>query len=745
MKKLLLLLAGLLWYIIPTKAQTTTYPMTDEVINESENLKAGTYIIHCETSDGKSGYLYYKTDDNSRPFRFNESSPTHNTYYVWTVSEVTREDGKKLYTIANVGDPTKSLLKDPQWNKNMSIDNSKSVAELEAETYTDASGEKTIALKLPERINPADGYANADPYIFCNTAGDPNLSYWGGNASGAVHFRFYPVTAVTSSYPFVLSDAPTDGKFADNTYWYYMTISENGQYTTKGYVTYDATAEKGTGYSLPKTNPISYGSFWAFVKTANGEIEIYNAATGPNYVLASTSPTGDGGNTYPEMTLKNDLDESLKGTWNILYTDGDEYFYLGRPGEENSYLNSRSSKLAFWVNQKSKTDAGSRFRVQEVNINEVISDVRTKQVAIKGAVGTLTPEYYPEFLSNLDKNTAEGLANALKIRDLMTASTTVQFSSDKYYRLMTPGRAANNYMTVNATTAVGQNLSASNASQIWKFTGDEENGYKLSAQGHYMNTPAKSTSVGNTTEADNSASFTISKAGQAGLYYLDGNGSDQYDKIHLDGSSNIVGWEESDASKWYLIEATSIDVTISDAEYATVNYPFAVKLPKGVTAYTGVPDAENSKFILAEVPNGAVPANTPVVISGPKETYTLTIDYENTAEPIKSGLTGVLLPTEITTNDYILANGGNGIGFYTTTKGGTLGQNKAYIKATPATLGVRGFGFTTKDDGDTTTGIESTIAESENEEYYDLQGRRVMNPTKGIYVTKSGKKVLFTK
>ena len=36
---------------------------------------------------------------------------------------------------------------------------------------------------------------------------------------------------------------------------------------------------------------------------------------------------------------------------------------------------------------------------------------------------------------------------------------------------------------------------------------------------------------------------------------------------------------------------------------------------------------------------------------------------------------------------------------------------------------------------------QSTL--NENEEYYDLQGRRVKNPTKGIYITKSGKKVLF--
>lgn len=148
------------------------------------------------------------------------------------------------------------------------------------------------------------------------------------------------MTKVEQKYPFKLSDAPTADSFAANTHWYYMTLSNT-------YVTYTQGANK---YSLSSTNPISYGSFWAFVETENGEFEIYNAATGLNYVLASTSPINDsdnGGNTYPVMTSKNDLDNVIKGTWHIKYTDGDEYFYLGRPGEDESYLNCRYEKLSF--------------------------------------------------------------------------------------------------------------------------------------------------------------------------------------------------------------------------------------------------------------------------------------------------------------------------------------------------------------------------------------------------------------
>ena len=94
------------------------------------------------------------------------------------------------------------------------------------------------------------------------------------------------------------------------------------------------------------------------------------------------------------------------------------------------------------------------------------------------------------------------------------------------------------------------------------------------------------------------------------------------------------------------------------------------------------------------------------------------------------------------TNAYILGNGNSGVGFYQMNDSDrTLGSNKAYLELPTTMNHVRSITI-----GGPTTGIEDTVAEStEAEEYYDLQGRRVMNPTKGIYVTKSGKKVLFNK
>ena len=80
----------------------------------------------------------------------------------------------------------------------------------------------------------------------------------------------------------------------------------------------------------------------------------------------------------------------------------------------------------------------------------------------------------------------------------------------------------------------------------------------------------------------------------------------------------------------------------------------------------------------------------------------------------------------------------NGVGFYRLTSGKTLGVGKAYLTYS-GSLAPEFFGF----DGNT-TGIDATLVNSEkvNSVVYDLQGRRVAQPTKGLYIV-NGKKVVI--
>ena len=82
----------------------------------------------------------------------------------------------------------------------------------------------------------------------------------------------------------------------------------------------------------------------------------------------------------------------------------------------------------------------------------------------------------------------------------------------------------------------------------------------------------------------------------------------------------------------------------------------------------------------------------------------------------------------------------NGVGFYQLSDNGTLGANKAYLEYNGSNArAFFSFGF-----DDETSGIENTSRTDDTNrgEVYDLQGRQVKQPARGLYI-KSGKKVVI--
>ena len=84
----------------------------------------------------------------------------------------------------------------------------------------------------------------------------------------------------------------------------------------------------------------------------------------------------------------------------------------------------------------------------------------------------------------------------------------------------------------------------------------------------------------------------------------------------------------------------------------------------------------------------------------------------------------------------MLANGDNGVGFYWLKAGAKVAAGKAYLRVPAGAEARRFIGF-----GDDTTGIDEELKlksdESATTQYYDLQGRRVDVPGKGIYIVRS--------
>ena len=110
------------------------------------------------------------------------------------------------------------------------------------------------------------------------------------------------------------------------------------------------------------------------------------------------------------------------------------------------------------------------------------------------------------------------------------------------------------------------------------------------------------------------------------------------------------------------------------------------------------------------------------------------------AEPVENLLEGV---TEETVKDansiFVLMKGASGIGFYKNTNAFTLRANSAYLPA-EAVEGSTARAFIALDDEK--TGIADVKAVKEDAEgMFDLQGRKIAKPAKGLYIV-NGKKVV---
>jgi len=185
----------------------------------------------------------------------------------------------------------------------------------------------------------------------------------------------------------------------------------------------------------------------------------------------------------------------------------------------------------------------------------------------------------------------------------------------------------------------------------------------------------------------------------------------------------------------------SKSVTITSAEYATYCGNKALNFDGvGIKAFTAT-DGETS-VKLNEFTSGKVPANTPVVLYKEGLSTTTTFDVPVAASADAFEGTNDLHVSDGTTavgnGIYVLANKTNGVGFYPWTSTTSLSAGKIYLKSestTPAPF----LGF----DSEGTTGIVNVNRETiTNNQYYTLDGRRVAEPTKGLYII-NGKKVVI--
>lgn len=188
--------------------------------------------------------------------------------------------------------------------------------------------------------------------------------------------------------------------------------------------------------------------------------------------------------------------------------------------------------------------------------------------------------------------------------------------------------------------------------------------------------------------------------------------------------------------------ASNVELTAKPGDnageyWATYYHQYAgLTADANTTVYTGAVSA--NKVMLTEVNDKVIPADNAVILKSTSSTITLT---PTNASGTLSGnvLLGMQTATTAPTNAYCLSKGTSGVGFYAFT--GTIPANRSYLVITSIGNAPQYLGF---DDNGGTTGVNEMRNQTEKVrgEFFDLQGRRILNPTKGLYIV-NGRKVII--
>ena len=470
---------------------------------------------------------------------------------------------------------------------------------------------------------------------------------------GTYAIKIYPVNGTqlpepAIEYPFETSTV-SGTEWTGSEHWY--TLLTRGTYWA-----YNAETRKiDLNAATPDLNDDAY--LWAIAGNADDGFKIYNKAAGPQVVLTVTD-----GNAVDMLQGEGTamlIAEYPSGSTTAM-TGG---WCISVPGT-NQFLNKQDkdkpqdglSELWIW----NDTNAGG-----EIGSVVTFTDVMTAYEALRDEY-TAVADYIGAYSqSAID---ASGIKSATTTEEFraafakLEAAEKVTPEAGTIYRLTTAARTTGTLGIVidGGIVVRGTNASATNASQLWQLEAAGE-GYKLKNMngGLYLSTIRQ----------DNTNTFdaTLVSADEAAVWTLEElalgvirprTGEDNSLMMHCAPNGHIVSWNDGlgSASAWNIIPASTIDVTIGEAGYATLNLPVAVQLSEGLTAYTATSETADA-ITLDEVEGKVLPAGSPVLLGGGQGSHTLTILASNSDAALTSKFAGTLLPTAVPddVNAYILA------------------------------------------------------------------------------------------
>ncbi len=316
-----------------------------------------------------------------------------------------------------------------------------------------------------------------------------------------------------------------------------------------------------------------------------------------------------------------------------------------------------------------------------------------------------------------------------------------------WYRLLNVGRAGELYLAPEATRFTAEAANTTDADQLFCFlpANDEGTQFYLYNGNYdlYLGPLGQNETQPAVMASENGAgiwSFIYRPNGQSSVVCDNKTGG--HAGLHLAGDMDrLVPWTtDSEASLWYIEKVETYSVTIPEAGYTTISLPFPVSLPEGVKAYRAVGEVVVNGVPCLRIEETDNVVLAPVVLAGEAGKYELPVInlldalMPTADEEEEIYFDGTLKAANVSGSIYQL-KGAEFVKRSGTT--GSVAANTAYYVSDneAATLPL------TEKEG-TPDGIESIENAQKAVKFYDLNGRQVQKPLKGIYVTSEGMKVL---
>ncbi len=620
-------------------------------------------------------------------------------------------------------------------------------------TYLNAEGTEDATISNTSSALAFDGYEVSAPTI------NPSVcsAWYSLNCTNASNI----VSETNTQFTFQLTEgtAPFDFSTTENRSWYLMRFENSESY----YLNHENASDENLRIESPLTsfetiylNQDNYS--WSFEKSGYG-VKAYNKEAGKYLTIAT-------GENQEKLTLSDE--GSVLIVRNNITNGG---YSLQLAGNANACFGHHTGVYAgVWNNGNSYNASQSRcdfFPIEEKANNILVSQIESLETAsnILGAIdestkknllsiakssASLRDKYFSAYQQY--KSIPEGsiIPDANAYYRIKSVAVNTHYISTKDVQV---DNSTNNLVTDNANATRSVN-NDNYATSLWKLIANDDNSayyfYNINLNA-YLGKLSSDQQEGIAMQADKA---------DAGEYSMNRRTATKFALINNEHRLNAYGgkdfnklgsWDgdglDGAGNNWIfeIVNDIQIPVTISDAKYASVAYPFATQVTGDVKAYYASA-AENGALTLTEYPEGIIPANEGAILFNEGGETTATLNVISTDKTIEGNL---LKPATakragFTAGEtYVLAKNTAGEAAFLKSELTVVPANKAYIAATDLPTNsisqdALGFNF-----GGDVTGINAAVATDKAQtEYYDLQGRRVLYPVHGIFVTNTGKKVL---